>query len=298
MTTMLPLLLLSVGCSLDEHLPQVDVSGTVVVPRAAATRMITDANGNEVEHVDPRYIGPIYLGAYPEIRDDLFDYPHPEMGPVVSEGIPGDTYPYGGGSVGRFDFACFESTVCKVVTGRYADYDDLLEFFRDYVGQPITDEFGAEVVSTEYYRSYCYDLFEYTADYEMDFISGYAEDEDGNLTALTSFTENADGDFEASFDMWQVTYYQGMKLWGWMDSPNERFTFSTCNPDDGQQNNQYTNDFTYGSEFTNLLNFPSLYIHEGDYVISEPYEATAEDADAFRDEDPSPVLRFDFLLEG
>ena len=41
--------------------------------------------------------------------------------------MPGNAYPYGGGSVGRYDFACFSSVACKVVTGRFTDYDDILD---------------------------------------------------------------------------------------------------------------------------------------------------------------------------
>lgn len=276
-------LVLASGCGLNEHLPQVDISGTVVIPRAAATRTIENpATGALEEVTDARFIGPVYLGAYPDIKDDLFSYPHPEMGPIIDTDLPGNTYPYGGGSVGHFDFACFESTRCKVVTGRYADYNSLLEFHRDSVGTPIVDEFGAEVESEDYYRAYCYNLFEYTADYEMIWLAG--EDLD--------FEENSDGDFEAGFDMWQVTYYPNMKIWGWMDAPNEKFIFSTCDEERGQRNQEYTNDFEYGASYTNLLNYPSLYIHEGDFVVEEPYEATAEDADAFRAEGVEPRLVF------
>lgn len=280
------------GCLFQEHLPQVDIHGTVRVPVAAATRTITDPRTGElVEVTDARFIGPVYLGAFPSVREGLFDYPHPEIGPVITAGQPGNTYPYGGGTVGRFDFACFESSVCKVVTGRYVDYDDLLTFFRDYVNQPITDEFGATIESSDYYRAYCYELFDYTADFELDFISG----EDG-----LDFKLSDDGQyFEAEFDMWQVEYHPNMQLWGWMDSPNEDFDFATCNEDDGQQNTEYTTDFRYGTNYTDLLNFPSVYIHEGDWVtpMDKVVTLTDADADAFRAANIEPVLELNLMVE-
>lgn len=280
------------GCLFQEHLPQVDIHGTVRIPVEAATRTIEDPRTGELITVtDPRFIGPVYLGAFPSIRDDLFEYPHPEIGPVIIAGKPGNAYPYGGGTVGRFDFACFESTVCKVVTGRYTDYDDLLTFFNDYVNQPITDQYGAAIESADYYRAYCYELFDYTADFEMDFLSG----EDG-----LDFKLSADGlYFEAEFDMWQVEFHPGMQLWGWMDSPNEKFAFATCNDQDGQQNTEYTNDFRYGTNYTDVLNFPSTYIHEGDWVVAMDKVVTLseEDADAFRAAQTEPVLEINLLVE-
>jgi len=289
---MLPFLslLMATGCTFQEHLPQVDVHGTVVIPRAAATRDIENPRTGEIETgVDPRMIGPIWMGAFPNVEPagSLFDYPHPEMGPVFLEGVPGNTYPYGGGSVGRFAFGCFQSVVCEIVTGRFTDYDDVLDYFNNIVQDPIVDEFGADVESSAFYQSYCLDLFNFTADYELDFISG--EDLD--------FTENNDGDFESSFDLWQVQYFQNMKVWGWMDAPNEGFLFSTCNDAAGQENTEYTSDYRYGSNYTNILNFPSNYIFAGDYVVDEPPEFTAEDADAFRDEAPEPVIRFGHVVE-
>lgn len=288
---LLPVLLLG-GCVFQEHLPQVDIHGTVRVPVAAATRMITDPRtGDLVEVTDARFIGPVYLGAFPSIREDLFDYPHPEIGPVISSDRPGNTYPYGGGTVGRFDFACFESTVCKVVTGRFTDYQDLLSFFQDYVDQPITDQYGAAIESADYYQAYCYELFDYTADFELDFISG----EDG-----LDFTLSADGQyFEAQFDMWQVEYHEGMQIWGWMDAPNEKFDFATCNDNNGQQNTEYTSDFRYGTNYNDLLNFPSVYIHEGDWVVGMDKVVTLSevDADAFREANPEPVLELNLLVE-
>ena len=51
-----------------------------------------------------------------------------------------------------------------------------------------------------YYQQSCYELLEFTADYEMSWISG----EEG-----LHFTDAGDF-YEAEFDMWQVEYREGM----------------------------------------------------------------------------------------
>ncbi len=296
---MRPLLMIGVvlasGCTFDEHLPEVDLNGTVVVPREAATRILSDpATGTSREVTDARFIGPIYLGAYASITEDDFPFPHPEIGPVIGGDQDGNTYPYGGGTVGRFDFACFEDLACRITTGRFKDFDDVIDFFENTLDDPIVDEYGNIVDSPDYFRSYCYELLEYTADYELAFVSEADRDHDGkvaNSEITLDFEENADGDFEAAFDMWQVTYYPQTKIWGWMDAPSEKYTFSTCDPDRGQRNTRYSNDYYYGSNYTDLLNFPSKYIFENDYVAgadddSSPNLGDFKSADAFRAANP------------
>jgi hypothetical protein len=292
------LTLLIGGCAFDEHLPQADISGTVVIPRAAATRDITNPNTGEVESLtDVRLIGPVWLGLFPDVvgAGELFEYPHPEMGPVYLEGIPGNTYPYGGGSVGRFDFACFESVRCMVTTGRFKDYDDILDFFSNVANRPVTDPFGVEVESAAYFQSYCYELFDYTADYELSFIS--CADPDDPENCGLHFEENAAGDFEADFTLWQSTYHQNMKIWGWMDAPSEYFTYSTCDEGRGNYNSEYANGFYYGANHSDLLNFPSYYITEGDYVVEQAPVIDQEDADTYRDAAPSHLVNIDYKVE-
>lgn len=295
------LLLALSGCVYDEHLPQVDVHGTLVIPREAATRVIAvDENGEPTETLtDVRFIGPVYIGAFPDVREGDFTYPHPEMGPVLDASLPGNAYPYGGGTVGRFDFACFEHVACKVTTGRFRDYDDLLGWFRDVVKDPIVNDFGSEIQSPDYYRSFCYELLEITSDAEMSWISN--DD--------LSFVENSDGDFEAEFSLWQVTYQQNMKVWGFMDSPGSvlaagegRFSFSTCDNTQGQSNNEYVADYFYGAGRRDVLNYPSQYIGAGDWVsgMDDVPTLTQEDADAFRDaqdEGYSVDLRIGFEVQ-
>jgi hypothetical protein len=149
------------------------------------------------------------------------------------------------------------------------------------------------VDSPDFFRSYCYELFQYTADYELTFISEFVN-ADGLDQNTLDFTENADGDFEAVFDLWQVTYKPDMKIWGWMDTPSEKFTFSTCDPDQGQQNNKYTNEYYYGTNYSDLLNYPSKYIFDNDWVIQDPYTFTSADADGFRLDNPEVVVTMDF----
>ena len=76
---------LLVGCGeFDEHLPQVDIQGTLVLPRAAATRTVVNPTTGEPEEMtDARFIGPIYMGAFASVNEDDFPYPHPEIGPVI-----------------------------------------------------------------------------------------------------------------------------------------------------------------------------------------------------------------------
>lgn len=288
------IVLAATGCTFDEQLPQVDVQGTLILPREAATyTVVNPQNGEETEVTDARAIGPVYLGVFPNIRYDLYDYPHPEMGPVIIDGTPGNTYPYGGGTVGRFDFACFSDLACRISTGRFKSFEDILDWYNGVLGDPVVDEFGAVVDSPDFFRSYCYELFQYTADYELTFISEFVN-ADGLEQNTLDFTENADGDFEAVFDLWQVTYKPDMKIWGWMDAPSEKFTFSTCDPDQGQQNNKYTNEYYYGTNYSDLLNYPSKYIFENDWVIQDPYTFTSTDADGFRLDNPEVTVRMDF----
>ncbi len=285
-----PLLIaLSAGCAFDEHLPQVDIHGTVVVPREAATRTVYNIQtGQDEEIVDPRSIGAVFLGAFASIDEAglNYDFPHPELGPIFKEDEPGNAYPYGGGTVGRFEFACYQALVCKVVTGRFTSYDDLLDYFTNVVQEPVVDDLGSVVDSAAAFQAYCFELFNYTDDDELRFFS---DDLD--------FVENSDGDFEADYDMWQVTYYQNMQLWGWVDSPDENYRFSTCDSGRGGQNQEYNNNYYYGANVIDVLNFPGENISAGDFVVGDPATITAEDADAFRDSQEEPRLVIDFPVE-
>ena len=179
-------------------------------------------------------------------------------------------------------------------TGRFYDFEHMIEWFNDIIGEPITDEFGAVVDSPDYFRSYCYELLNFTDDYELSFVA--CPDGREGCEGM-HFEENADGDFEAEFDLWQVNYQPGMQVWGWMDAPGSDYNFTTCNPDLGQQNTEYSNDSTFGTNYNDLLNFPQKYIGTGDYLVQEPYVTQAADADEWRATAETASLTFDYLLE-
>lgn len=285
--TMLSLL----GGCWQENLPDIDIVGTVVVPRAAATRAlpVLDADGNlqydgdgnviTEDVTDPRLIGPIYLGAFSGVDAVSFDYPHPTMGPIITADAPGDTFPYGGTTVGRIDFACYEFLACKVSTGRFTDYADLLDYF-EMIGSPVVDYRGQSVDSASAFQQYCYDYFYVTSDQELSFIGE------------PMFTENGDRDFEASFYMAHTTYYEGMALWGFMDGPDilatqpeNEATYNTCNQSAGRQQYDYDQEFYEGGPFSDILNYPSKYVQPGDWVS----EGTLLNAP-----DENPVIRLSF----
>ncbi|MFH1463695.1 MAG: hypothetical protein ABIO70_04840 [Pseudomonadota bacterium] len=276
------------GCGFDENLPEIDFVGRVIVPKAAATRTV-EIDGVETALTDIRFIGPVWLGAYPSITTDTFPYPHPEMGPVIDPAYPGNTYPYGGGSVGRFGFACFESVACRVTTGRFENFDKIIEYF-EWSPEPVTDQYGEAVESATFYEQYCLDYFYDTELSELDFLA-VAEDGNGEFVPdldfeqITSDHELASyggedhvGDFVADFHMSHVVYYQGMAIWGFVDNPSQEFTFSTCRDDIyGPARNEYNEYFMAGGHHHDILNYPSLYIMEGDWVVRDAWQMQSTD---------------------
>lgn len=279
---MLLVLALATGCYV-ENLPQVDIKGRVVLPAAAATRDVPvfDADGNVVgtESVeDPRLIGPVFLGAYPGIDTISFPYPHPVMGPIITEATPGDTYPYGGTSVGRFDFACYQALACKVVTGRFNSYDDVLDYFANLMGTPVTDEHGSEVIASDVFQQECYDYYKITSDQELTFLGS------------DQFVKQDDGTYAADYNMAHTTLVEGMTLWGFMDAPrifeyvaggsyqaSENGSFTTCNEALGNNHVEYDQDFYEGAPQGDILNFPSFYIQKDDWVADGLTVVMAED---------------------
>lgn len=270
---MLSAMFVLLGGCWQENLPQIDLQGKVVLPREAATRQIPvldaegeltyDGDGNVIteEWVDTRLIGPVYLGAYSGIDTVSFDFPHPKMGPIITADTPGDTFPYGGTTVGRIDFACYEALACKVSTGRFTDYASILEYFQK-IGNPVVDYRGEAVDSASTFQQYCFDYFYYTSDEEMSFI--------GDL----DFTEREDGSFEADFYMAQVSYVEGLSLWGFMDAPDilatqpeEESTFDSCYLElGGRLVNDYDQAYYEGGPYNDVLNFPATYVQENDFV--------------------------------
>lgn len=246
------------GCKYDENLPNVDLKGTVRVPKDLARVDLSDLEGNQwsIED-DPRAIGPIYIGVYAGIDDTLYSYPHPEWGPVLDEDKGGDAYPYGGTSAGRFAWGCYQAAVCKTVTGRYDSYQSVIDFFRDQVQSPLLDEQGNEVTSAEEYQERCFMIEDVTSDEELDII--------GPL----DFTDGGDY-YEAEVEILHSQYEVGATVWGFADMPSASFTFSTCDVDGGAYHYYYEEAYYKGSNYRDVLNFPGLYITAGDLISDEP----------------------------
>ena len=266
------------GCGpWDEGLIIENMTGRIHVSEEAASQVMN--NGETV--TDVRLIGPVYLGVYPDVRDDILAYPHPSVGPSFVEGNPGDTYPYGGTSVGDIRFPCVQFLTCKVVSGRHVDFDSMVDWFRDNMQTPITDHRGREIVSGDAIRQACYDVLNITSDEEIRLTATKDRNEDGNLDALDlDFVESAEGGYEAEFTIYQQEYFDGMKLWGWMDKPSPiTGVFDTCNPSGGFGNREYDQQWSGGYPYPYLLNFPSYYINEGDWVAAQPWEYETVDDD-------------------
>ena len=297
------------GCVFDEGLIIENMTGTIVLPRAAATREFAcdctdadndglcdesgacpDANppdtvGGTWEVTDVRNIGPVYVGLYSDVEDAnvIANYPHPAVGPIFQDGIQGDTYPYGGTTIGDLRFACFDALTCKLTSGRWESYDAIVEWFNDVLGQPILDADGRQVSNGEYFRQTCFDLMEVTSDQEV-LLLPPDRDGDGKITlADLDFVENADGDFEGEFKLWQQDFYwdqsaknctpgldcPAFKVWAFMDGPGRgNSQFITCDDSDnvGFSVEEYNHDFFGGRVQEDVLNKPDSYVGPGDWV--------------------------------
>ena len=79
--------------------------------------------------------------------------------------------------------------------------------------------------------------------------------------------DNGDGYYVAETTIWQQEYFENFSLWAFMDAPSEvNYTFGSCDPSDGSQENEYANNFTSGRPYTDVLNQPAKYIERGDWV--------------------------------
>ncbi len=292
------------GCAYTDDIETTNLRGKVVIPREAATRTMFAADGTTEEVTDSRLIGPVYLGLFPSIQEGLVEYPHPEIGPIFQTGVPGDAYPYGGTTIGDFRFACVEFLACKVSSGRFTDFDDLLGWFNTRLQIEVNDASGAPIETGEYIRQTCYEMLNYTTDDEIR-LTARDENEDGIIDEKDlDFQENADGDFEADFTIWQQEFFkdeetgQGFSLWGWMDSPSEdSFRFSTCDQNQGQRETEYAADFRGGRQFTNLLNQPSQYIGGGDWTVSGDDGEGNVGWHVYESTDDVVVIRLDNMVE-
>lgn len=292
---MISLLLLATGCSNPEVVQDGDVTAKVVIPKAAATRTVVSATRADdgtytyesSEVTDIRLLGPVYIGAFGGMDDVSFPYVHPKMGPIV-DGL-GDTYPYGGETLGRLDFACYEAIACKVTTGRFKDYADILDHFQNNLGLPVKNSFGDDVINGETMRAWCYDYFAATSDEEMAFLAGDEPD----------FVEDGDN-FVGEITLHHTNRVDGLHLWGFMDAPelgqggeSVNGSFTTCNPSFGRAVDQYNSEYTEGSSAFDILNFPSTYIQFGDWVADGA--ATVSFDDDFNQEAvPEVVLSYNY----
>ena len=294
------------GCAYEEGLIIENLKGQVRIPVEAATRTFVTDDG-EVTVTDPALIGPVYLGLFPGIEpaNVIEAYPHPEVGPVYLDGIEGNTYPYGGTTIGDFRFGCFEALSCRMVSGRYADWQDIIDWF-ELIGDPILDGFGREVDNSELFRQTCFDLLDFTSDAETRITAYEDRNGDGELDEqdLDFVLDDAGEYFVGEFTIWQQEMFwdqdaegctpgadcPAFSLWGWMDAPStNEFTFSTCDPEQGFRVNIYDADFIAGRAVIDLLNFPGQRISQGDWVSSESFRW-----DNIYDE---PVLTLDFEVQ-
>lgn len=286
LSVLLPMVL--AGCGYQEGLLIQNLRGRVFIPKDAVTRDVVRADGStETIGPDIKLLGPVYLGLYPSVFEAnvIERYPHPEIGPQFLDDVQGDAYPYGGTTIGDLRFSCLEFLTCKVTSGRFLDYQELIDWFK-LVEQPITDAAGAEVTDSSFLQQTCYDLLNATSDDEVRITAYEDRNEDGTIDrGDLDFIE--EGDFYVGeFTLWQQEHFSdsnqenctpgedctGFSLWGWMDAPSEgRYQFASCDETAGYQNTLYNADFFGGAPYTNLLNFPSTYITPGDWVATEGY---------------------------
>lgn len=273
------------GCVYDEGLIIQNLKGTVAIPVEAATRDFVDIEtGETYTVVDSKLIGPVFIGLYASVTpaDTIASYPHPEIGPQYKANIQGDTYPYGGTTIGDVRFACYEFLRCKVASGRYENFDALASWFAETLQQPIVDKDGTPVLSGELIEQTCFDLLEVTTDLETRVTVGDTNGDEKIDEKDLDFQLSGDGQwFEAEFTIWQQDWYwdqnqencepgvdcTGPTPWAFMDSPSiSTFQFTTCNPSDGFQVNWYDQNFYGGTSYRDVLNQPSTYITSDDWV--------------------------------
>jgi len=280
---------LLMGCAPDEGFITPDINGRVVLPAAAAEYTKADTSGTEATYSDVRFIGPVYLGLYSATYRGPDGHDLPTPGPV------GAAYPYGGMTIGDYRYACLEALSCRVISGRYESFQSLVDWFNDEMEVPVYFDGSGDVVETgEYIRQNCYQLLRYTEDEEIQILPK-DKNEDGQIDLNDlDFVQNSDGDWEADFTIWQQQFVEGFRLWGWMDAPAEagyvfeedlqsEFRYSSCNPNQGYNQFIYDRDYFAGTQYVDLLNVPSNYITNGDWV--------AEESIAWNDPEEEVVLR-------
>lgn len=296
------------GCSFDEGLQIEDLIGTVVIPADLVTRDYIIGT-DTVSVTDVKSIGPVYLGLFSGVEAEQIveRYPHPKVGPLFGSPLGiGDTYPYGGTTIGEFKNTCLAELNCRLTTGRFVDYDEIVDWFSKNLGQEIQDYNGAPVESGEYLRQTCFAEFNFTNDKELDWIVHSDENHDDTIDAADlDFVVREDGNFEASFTMWQQEYFEnkaeeeGFTLWGFMDAPAPGGgLFGTCSANNGlgRRIRSYNQDFRVGAPYRDVLNHPSQYIGVGD-VVSGVQDETGEYGFNYSDIGDIPELWLNFEVQ-
>lgn len=227
---------LSAGC-FAEDLREIDLTGSVKVPVELAGTS--------------RDLGIVFVGVYAEANDEALGYTYPFMGPVVGSSEWGNSYPYGGTTVGRYSFPCVMEGKCRVITGRYPDLRSVMEMLE--LGQneepPWTDED---------YWDVCQEYFGYSEPGELEFTG----------VDRLNFHEE-DGYWVADWKIWHVDPQDdaGARpvLWAFVDNGMQ-----SCNPDGGASNRGSGAYFREGAVFEDVLNMPGKYITAGDLHSSVP----------------------------
>lgn len=272
---LLALAALGLGGCVSEGLEIYDLEGKIILSREAATAVfkVDDGSGGLVDDVveDVRLIGPVYLGLYPEIDYNVELFPHPSVAPSAYLS-GGDAYPYGGTTIGDFRNACLEDLACKVVSGRYDTYQSLVDWWGGRLDRPLRDVYGNDIQIGEFIQQNCFDLMELTSDEEVRIIPTEDRNGDGNIDAGDlDFVQNADGDWEAEFRVWEAEFFKGFSAWAFIDTLGSNFGYSTCDPNLGYQEFTYNRSFRTGAQFQDVLNTPRTYLDDGDWVASLPF---------------------------
>jgi hypothetical protein len=296
------------GCSYEEDLVITNLRGVVHIPAESTRRDVLDIDGNlQTVGPDIRGLGPVYLGLYASITPagQLERYPYPEIGPQFQQGVPGDAYPYGGTTLGDLRFACLQSLACKVTSGRFLDFDLLLDWY-ETIGVVVTDVNDDPVANGEFIRQTCFDIFNVNTDREAQVVA-YDKNEDGKVDELDlDFVYDVQADeFVGQFLIRQQELFydqnatkdcvpgrdcRAQSVWGWMDTPAlETYAYKTCDPDEGYQFPQYNQQFIGGRAFQDVLNQPTKYIEAGDYAAGEGFE--------WKNVYDEPDIYLDFLVQ-
>lgn len=307
MHRVLPLVALALSasaCRWEEGLEIHNMTGTIVVPREAATRTYVLPDST-VTLTDVRNIGPVVLGFYPSVAPEntIKSYPHPEVGPLFDPTLNiGDTYPYGGTTIGTFRSACVETMTCRVVSGRHVDFDAMVSWYADVLNSPLEDYNGDAITSGEYLRDLCYNLYEYTSDAELRLTATEDRNDDGAVDeGDLDFVEREDGNFEADFIVWQQEYFQnddgaGFTAWAFMEQGSiGGEDYDTCAPGFGGQVTQYNQIIDIGAPQRDLLNRPSVYLKPGDWVTGVQDDGAY--GYTYQSPGDTPELWLNFLIE-